>query len=101
MKPARIVQLVLLLLLVLYLVLLGYANPQTIHLPFLAWISTVWVVVAALLLGFFVGWLSLRGRVFRLNRQNKALHQQLIKAGLEVEPAPTEPERKSLESPRR
>ena len=101
MKVARIVQLILLLLLVVYLALLGYANPQTIRLPFLVWIPTVWVIVTALLLGFFVGWLSLRGRVFRLNRQNKALHQQLIKAGLEVEPAEPDERRSRLESPRR
>ncbi len=100
MKVVRIIQLVLLLLLSVYLVLLGYANPQTIRLPFLLWLPTVWVVTAALLLGFLVGWALLIGRVLRLNRQNKALHQRLIKAGLEAEPTP-EPSRREPLPPTR
>ena len=90
-----------LLLLVVYLALIGRANPNTVFLPLLLPLPTEWVIAVALLLGFLVGWLSLSGRVYRLNRQNKALHQQLIKAGLETEPAPPEPARKGLESPRR
>ena len=61
-------------------------------------------VAVALLLGFFAGWLSLSRRVFKLNRQNRALHQRLIKAGLEAEPVPQPKTRKRsgppLEPPR-
>ncbi len=79
-------QILALLLVVGYLVLLGYANPQTIILPFLLSLPTAWVLAAALLLGALGGWLSLSGRVFRLNRENRGLRQRLIKAGLEAEP---------------
>ena len=82
----RVVQLLGLLLLAGYLVVLGSVNPQTIILPFLLSLPTAWVVAAALLLGLFVGWTSLVGRVFRLNRLNRGLRQRLIKAGLEAEP---------------
>ena len=84
----RIVQGLGLLILVLYLTLVAQANPNTVLLPFLLPLPTAWVVAIALLLGFFAGWLSGSRRVFRLNRQNRALHQRLIKAGLEAEPAP-------------
>ena len=100
-RIVRILQILGLLLLVIYLALIGRANPNTTFLPLLLPLPTEWVIAIALLLGFIVGWLSLSRRVFRLNRQNKALHQQLIKAGLETEPAPPEPARKGLESPRR
>ena len=100
-RIVRVLQILGLLLLVVYLALIDRANPNTIFLPLLLPLPTEWVIAIALLLGFIVGWLSLSGRVFRLNRQNKALHQQLIKAGLETEPAPPEPARKGLESPRR
>ena len=90
MKLVRVLQLLALLLLVAYLVLLGYANPQTVRLPLLIWLPTAWVVVIALLLGFVVGWLSLSRRVFRLNRENRGLRQRLIKAGLEAEPVPAQ-----------
>ncbi len=86
MKVARVLQILALLLVVGYLVLLGYANPQTIILPFLLSLPTAWVLATALLLGALVGWLSLSGRVFRLNRENRGLRQRLIKAGLEAEP---------------
>lgn len=90
MKVARVLQILALLLLLGYLALLGYANPQTVRLPFLVWLPTAWVVAAALLLGFAAGWLSLSRRVFRLGRENRGLRQRLIKAGLEVEPASPE-----------
>lgn len=90
MKVVRVLQILALLLLLGYLALLGYANPQTVHLPFLVWLPTAWTVAAALLLGFAAGWLSLSRRVFRLNRENRGLRQRLIKAGLEAEPAPPE-----------
>ena len=86
MTVVRALQLFALLLIVGYLVLLGYANPQTIILPFLLSLPTAWVLAAALLLGALGGWLSLSGRVFRLNRENRGLRQRLIKAGLEAEP---------------
>lgn len=85
-KVARVLQILALVLVVGYLVLLGYANPQTIILPFLPSLPTAWVLAVALLLGALVGWLSLSGRVFRLNRENRSLRQRLIKAGLEAEP---------------
>lgn len=75
-----------LLLLLLYLMIVRQANPNTVHLPFLLPLPTEWVVGLALLLGFVVGWSSLSGRVFRLNRLNRGLRQRLIKAGLEAEP---------------
>ncbi len=86
MTVVRALQLFALLLVLGYLVLLGYANPQTIILPFLLSLPTAWVLAAALLLGALGGWLSLSGRVFRLNRENRGLRQRLIKAGLEAEP---------------
>lgn len=94
-------QLLSLLLLAGYLVLLNYANPQTVRLPFLIWLPTAWVVTAALLLGFIVGWVSLSGRVFRLNRENRGLRQRLIKAGLEAEPvSPPERAPKRIRKPK-
>ena len=84
----RIVQGLGLLILVLYLTLVAQANPNTVLLPFLLPLPTAWVVAITLLLGFFAGWLSGSRRVFRLNRQNRVLHQRLIKAGLEAEPMP-------------
>lgn len=91
LRVVRVVQLIGLLLLLGYLVLLHYANPQTVRLPFLIWLPTAWVVGIALLLGFFGGWLSLSPRVLRLSRENRALRQRLIKAGLEAEPQPAPP----------
>ena len=82
-------QIVGLLLLIIYLALIGRANPNTVFLPLLLPLPTEWVIALALLLGFSGGWLSLSRRVFRLNRQNKALQQRLLKAGLEAEPEPT------------
>lgn len=90
----RVLQGLGLLVLVLYLTLVAQANPNTVLLPFLLPLPTAWVVAIALLLGFFAGWLSLSRRVFKLNRQNRALHQRLIKAGLEAESAP-EPAKRS------
>ena len=89
LRVVRVLQLIGLLLLLGYLVLLHYANPQTVRLPFLIWLPTAWVVGASLLLGFLSGWLSLSPRVVRLGRENRTLHQRLIKAGLEAEPEPT------------
>ncbi len=86
MTVVRALQLFALMLVVGYLVVLSYANPQTIILPFLLSLPTAWVLAAALLLGALGGWLSLSGRVFRLNRENRGLRQRLIKAGLEAEP---------------
>ncbi len=86
-RLVRILQGIGLLILVLYLILVAQANPNTVLLPFLLPLPTAWVVTIALLLGFFAGWLSLSRRIFKLNRQNRALHQRLIKAGLEAEPA--------------
>lgn len=88
MRFVRAVQLLGLLLLVLYLAVVRQANPNTIHLPLLISLPTEWVVALALLGGFIAGWLSLSGRVFRLNRENRGLRQRLIKAGLEAEPRP-------------
>ena len=93
-RLVRILQGIGLLILVLYLILVAQANPNTLLLPFLLPLPTAWVVAIALLLGFFAGWLAMSRRVFRLNRQNRALHQRLIKAGLEAEPAPQPKTRK-------
>lgn len=87
-RLVRILQGIGLLILVLYLTLVAQANPNTVLLPFLLPLPTAWVVAVALLLGFFAGWVATLRRVFRLNRQNRALHQRLIKAGLEADPAP-------------
>lgn len=85
-RVIRIIQALALLLLIVYLAIVRQANPNTIRLPFLLPLPTEWVVALALLLGFLGGWLSLSGRVFRLNRENRGLRQRLIKAGLEAEP---------------
>ena len=81
-------------LLVLYLILVAQANPNTVLLPLLLPLPTAWVVALALLLGFFTGYLALWGRVHRLSRRNRTLHQRLIKAGLEAEPVPAPKPRK-------
>lgn len=86
MRIVRVVQVLLLILLVAYLAVLGSANPQTVFLPLLISLPTVWVIVLALLLGFLVGWLVLVGRTLKLQRENRGLRQRLIKAGLEAEP---------------
>lgn len=91
MTVVRALQLLALMLVLAYLLLLGYANPQTIILPFLPSLPTAWGVAAALLLGFLAGWLSLSGRVFKLNRENRGLRQRLIKAGLEAAPLEERP----------
>ena len=93
-RLVRILQGIGLLIVVLYLILVAQANPNTVLLPFLLPLPTAWVVALALLLGFFAGWLAMLGRVYRLNRQNRALHQRLIKAGLEAEPVPPPKTRK-------
>lgn len=89
----RIFRAILVLLLVLlgvYLVILGTANPQTIDLLFFVPLPTAWVIGSALLIGFIVGWVSLVGRVLTLQRETRALRQRLIRAGLETPPpAPT------------
>lgn len=87
-RVARILQIIGLLLLIAYLALVGYENPNPVFLPLLIALPTAWTLAAALLLGFLTGWLSLSRRIFKLNRQNRVLHQRLIKAGLETEPAP-------------
>lgn len=93
MRVVRILQLIGLALLTVYLFILDSANPQTVKLPFLISLPTAWVVALALVLGFVVGWLSLIGRVARFRRENRALNQRLIKAGLE--PAPPAPPKRS------
>lgn len=87
------------LLLLGYLVLLHYANPQTVRLPFLIWLPTAWVVGTSLLLGFVGGWLSLFPRALKLKRENRTLRQRLIKAGLEAEPEPTPPRVRRVKRP--
>ncbi len=99
MTVIRALHLFALLLLLGYLVLLGYANPQTIILPLLPSLPTAWVVAITLLVGFLVGWLSLSGRVFKLNRENRGLRQRLIKAGLEAEPLVERPARSRRQKP--
>ncbi len=87
MRIVRVIQLLVTLALIGYLFVLHSVNPQTIILPFLISLPTSWVLTAALVLGFAVGWLSLSGRVWRLSRENRSLRQRLIKAGgaLEIE----------------
>ena len=94
MKFARTLQIIILVLLVGYLMLVGYKNPNTIILPLFIPLPTEWVLGLALVMGFLAGWVSLSGRVFRLNRQNRVLHQRLIKAGLDE----SEPVRKEKRS---
>lgn len=99
-RIARVLQILALLLLIVYIALVGYANRNTVLLPLLLPLHVEWVIAISLVLGFVVGWLSLSSRVFRLRRQNKALHQRLIKAGLEAEPTP-EPARNETLPPSR
>lgn len=80
----RIVLVLLLVLLIVYLAILDTRNPQTVILPLLISLPTAWVVGIALLLGFLIGWVSLVGRVLGLQRENRALRQRLIRAGLEA-----------------
>lgn len=82
-RVLRIVLVLLLLLLIVYLALLNARNPQTIDLLFFIPLPTVWVLSVALLFGFALGWVSLVGRVLKLQRENRVLRQRLIRAGLE------------------
>lgn len=79
----RTVQILLLLLLIVYLALLNARNPQTIDPLFFIPLPTVWVLSVALLFGFALGWVSLIGRVLKLQRENRSLRQRLIRGGLE------------------
>lgn len=85
-RIVRVLQIISLLILIAYLWLVGYRNANSILLPFLIPLPTAWTLAAAILFGFLIGYLTLWGRVLRLNRQNRGLHQRLIKAGLEAEP---------------
>lgn len=98
MRVVRSLQLVGLALLSVYLFILNSANPQTVKLPFILSLPTAWVVALALIVGFVVGWLALIGRVARFRRENRALNQRLIKAGLEPAP-PRTPKRSRTREP--
>ncbi len=86
----------LLVLLIVYLAVLGAANPQTVDLLFFIPLPTAWVVGIALLLGFVFGWVSLASRVLGLQRENRSLRQRLIRAGLETPHTTQTPGRSSL-----
>lgn len=99
MRVFRVIQLLVVLALIGYLLVLHSVNPQTIILPFLISLPTSWVLSAALVLGFVVGWLSLSSRVWRLSRENRTLRQKLIKAGSILE-TPVIPDRKAAQATR-
>ncbi len=81
MKGARILQVILLVLLVLYLVWFDNVNPDPLQLPLFIMLfpmRAVFVLAAALLAGWLVGWAPTRMRLWRRNRELKRLRQQVI-----------------------
>jgi uncharacterized integral membrane protein len=78
-KALRILQFILLLLVVVYLLLLHNANPQPAFLPFVPSLPTAVVVALALVLGWLVGWLPTKARLWLLKREKRQLEAELNK----------------------
>jgi uncharacterized integral membrane protein len=67
--------------LALYLLWFGSLNPQRLSLPLLISLPAVVVVLAALIVGFALGWLLAQPRVWRLRRENGQLVSRLQALG--------------------
>jgi len=78
-KGVRILQVVLLVLAALYLVLFNNLNPEPVNLPLLLLVpvAPVFVVLAALIGGWLIGWLPPRLELWRRGREIRRLRQRL------------------------
>lgn len=85
MKAVRIVQLVLLVLVALYLFLFNNLNPQPVNLPWVVPVAPVYVVIAALVAGWLVGWVPARVELWRRRREIGRLRRRVA----ELERAPS------------
>ncbi len=81
MKGVRIVQLILLVLVAVYLWLFHSANPDMVELPltraFLPQLPVGFVVIAALLIGWLIGFVPGRILLWRKNRELRRLNKEL------------------------
>lgn len=82
MKGVRIVQLILVVLVAVYLWLFHSANPVLVELPltrtFLPQLPVGFVVIAALLVGWLIGFLPGRLILWRRNRELRRANQELL-----------------------
>lgn len=91
MKGARILQLVLLILLIIYLVLFDNANPDPVQLPLLILLlpmRAVLVVAGALVLGWLIAWIPNRARLWGRGRELRKLRQRVEALEAQLEPEP-------------
>ncbi|HKI57872.1 MAG TPA: lipopolysaccharide assembly protein LapA domain-containing protein [Trueperaceae bacterium] len=80
MRALRIVQMVALVLLALYLVAFNNLNPDPLTMPLLPMViplPPILIVVAALVIGWLVGWLPPRIKLWRRNREVRRLRDQV------------------------
>lgn len=81
MKGVRLVQLILVVLVALYLWLFHSANPVLVELPltssFLPHLPVGFVVIAALLVGWLIGFIPARMVVWRRNRELRRSNQEM------------------------
>jgi len=79
-RALRIVQMVALVLLALYLVAFNNLNPDPLTMPLLPMViplPPILIVVAALVIGWLVGWLPPRIKLWRRNREVRRLRDQV------------------------
>ena len=81
MKPARIVQVLLVLVLAVYLVLLHNANPVGVTLPlmgrFLPPLPPAWILAFAIVVSWLIGWLPGRLALWRKGREVRQLGRKI------------------------
>lgn len=77
MKALRILQVVLLLLVLSYLLVLHNENPYNVLLPFLPNLPAAVTIALALLLGWLIGWLPTKMRMWRVKRERDQLSREL------------------------
>jgi uncharacterized integral membrane protein len=68
-KALRIAQVIALVLIAVYILLFHNANPATVAMPLLPSMPPALLVAIVALIGWFVGWLPSRMRVWRLQRR--------------------------------
>ena len=93
MKGVRIVQLILLVIVGVYLWLFHSANPDMVELPltrlFLPQLPVGFVVIAALLAGWLIGFIPGRVLVWRKNRELRKLNKELAELRARPETPPS------------
>ena len=78
MKPPRIVQVILIIVLIVYLVLLQRTNQGGISLPFpRAQLPTAWVLTLVITFSWLIGWVPGRIAVWRKVREIRLLHKKI------------------------